>query len=203
MTKYYKHGVNLTNGQKTKISSAYKKRTNVSIKLSKINLTGNDMLALTQTQINKIKNAKNGVQLNLSASQLRFMVKNRKTGGFLPLLLAAVPAILEGIGGLTAGITSAVNSSKSVGEQKRHNEFMENQFTKSGNGVVSDFAGKIPILGTFIQPLLQKIGLGNNDINKIIKGKCLCKNGFSCKQIGNGLYLEPEGNGLFLGQRRE
>src|SRR6478609_5630004 len=108
MTKYYKHGVNLTNGQKTKISSAYKKRSNVSIKLSKINLTGNDMLALTQTQI-------------------------KKTGGFLPLLLSALPAILEGIGGLTAGITSAVNSSKSVGEQKRHNEFMENQFTKSGN----------------------------------------------------------------------
>jgi len=105
---------------------------------------------------------------------------------------------LGGVGGLTAGISSAVSSKKANDEQRRHNEFIENQLVKSGNGVVADVVGKIPILGNFIQPLLQKIGLGTQDVNKMMKGSCICKDGFRAKQIGSGLYLEPaEGNGLF------
>jgi hypothetical protein len=198
MVVYYKYGVHLSEGVKKKIANACKKGISISIKLSKKNLHGNDMLALTQTQINKIKNAKHGVQLNLSASQLKYMIKN---GGFLQLI-PLIAGILGGVGGLTSGITSMVSAVKSNAEQKRHNEAIEQQL-KSGTGVVSNVVGKIPVIGNILEPLLQKIGLGTKDINKIIKGGCLCKDGFLCKQIGSGLYLEPEGSGLFLGPRRE
>src|SRR5206468_5974229 len=201
MAVYYKHGVHLSDGQKKKVANAYKKGISISIKLSNKDLHGNDMLALTQTQINKIKNAKHGVQLNLSVSKLKYMVK---TGGFLPLL-ALIPLIAGAVGaagGLTGAIASAVSAAKSNAEQRRHNEAIEQQL-KSGSGVVSDIAGKVPVIGNLLKPLLQKIGLGTRDCNKVIKGGCLCNDGFLCKQIGSGLWLEPEGSGLFLGPRRE
>src|SRR3989442_12034509 len=98
MTEYSKHGVNLSAGQKTKISSNYKKGYPVSIRISNDDLDGNDFLALTRSQCNQITKAKienNGIQLNVSVSHLQHM---EKTGGFLPLLLAAIPSILGGIG---------------------------------------------------------------------------------------------------------
>src|SRR6267154_2227913 len=177
-TEYYKHGVNLTDGQKRNIESTYKKNSSVSIRLSNKNLEGNDMLAITTTQLNKIRNAKNGVQLNLSASQLRYM---EKTGGFLPLI-PLIAGLLAGVGGITGGVASAVSVAKSIAEQKRHNEAIE----------------KVPIIGNLLGPLLQKIGLGNKEINKIIEGKCICKDGFRLKQIGSGLYFEHKGSGSFL-----
>jgi len=65
--------------------------------------------------------------------------------------------------------------------------------------VVSDFIGKVPMLGPFLQPLLQKIGLGIKDCDKICRGGCVCKNQFRYKKIGNGLFIEPiTGEGLFL-----
>ena len=76
-TEYQKHGVNLSDGQKQKMAIAHKNNEGVSIRISNKNLGGNDMLALTNTQTDKIKNAKNGVQLKLSASQLQYMKKWR------------------------------------------------------------------------------------------------------------------------------
>ena len=202
ITEYYKHGVNLTEGQKKKIHAALKKKKSISIRLSNKNLVRNDVLALPQTQINKIKKFKKGVQLNLSASQLRYM---EKTGGFLPLLLAAIPGILGGIGGLSGGIASAVSAAKQNAEQKRHNEAIEaiEQQLKLGNGVVSDFIGKVPVFGSFLQPILQKIGLGTKEIGKIKKGKCVCKDGFLYRPTENGLLLQHEGSGSFLRPGRE
>ena len=108
MAVYYKHGFNLSEGQKSKISAAYKNGVAISIKLSKKDIQGNDMLALTQTQLNKIKNADKGVQIKLSLAQLNHMVK---TGGFLPLL-TLIPLIAGSVGatgGLTGGIAAAVS----------------------------------------------------------------------------------------------
>ena len=68
MTEYYKYGVNLSAGQKAKISSYYKKGKNVSIRLSKKDLDENDFLALTKIQLNQLtksKNSKKEVQLSL------------------------------------------------------------------------------------------------------------------------------------------
>jgi len=194
---YHKHGVNLSEGQKSKLSAAYKKGVRISLKLSNEDLHGNDMLALTKSQLNKLRKAENGVQLNLSMAQLKYMVK---TGGFLPLL-TLIPLIAGAVGaagGLTGGIASAVSAAKANAEQARHNREVEQQL-KGGSGVVSDLIGKVPLLGSFLQPLLQKIGLGINDCNKICSGRCVCKNRIRYKQIGNGLFIEPiAGEGLFL-----
>src|SRR6476469_3239263 len=149
MVAYYKHGFNLSDGQKSKIAAAYKNRIGISIKISKKDLQGNDMLALTQTQLNKIKNADKGLQIKLSLAQLKHMIK---TGGFLPLL-TLIPLIAGAVGaagGLTGGIASAVSAAKSNAEQARHNREIEEQL-KSGSGVVADVVGKV------VKPLLQKI----------------------------------------------
>ena len=123
-----------------------------------------------------------------------------KNGGFLPLL-ALIPIIASALGAtgaLAGGISSAVSAAKSNAEQARHNRAIEEQL-KSGSGVVSDFAGKIPILGSVLGPLLQKIGLGVTDINKLKRGGCVCRGGFKVKTLGSGIFLEPEGSGIFLG----
>ena len=203
MTVYLKHGFNLSDEQKDKIRKAYEIGAGISIRVSKQNLHGNDMLAITQTQLNKIKKAENGVQLTLSHAQLKHM---EKRGGFLPLLL--IPLITGAVGaagGLTGGIASAVNSSKQTSEQARHNLEMEKQNKaaleqmKTGTGVVSDFVEKVPVIGNILSPLLKKIGLGCKDVDIIKRGGCVCKNNYRVKQIGSGLYLEPsDGSGLFL-----
>jgi hypothetical protein len=187
-TKYTPYGVTLTVGQIKKIKNAHNKNLDVTIKLAKKNLTGNDKLHLTELQINKIKKADNGVQLKLSRAQLDHM---EKVGGFLPLL-AAIPAILGAIGGLAGGVTSAVNSSRQVSEQQRHNKEIENVLKEKSGGALP------------LKSVLTKLGVGKTDISKITKGECACCDGFNIKKIGAGLYLEPQGSrqagtGLFLG----
>jgi len=200
MTEYHDYGVNLSKGQAKKIYNAYKKGTGATIRLVKLNLQGDHKLPLTPTQINKIKKAKNGVQLNLSETQLKHLEKN---GGFIPLLtlIPIIASALGAAGGLAGGISSAVSASKSNAEQARHNRAVEEQL-KAGSGVVSDTVGKIPILGSILGPLMQKLGLGIEDCDKIKNGGCVCRDGYKMKQRGRGLYLEPEGSGLFLGPRR-
>ena len=73
MTEYHQYGVTLSKGQAKKICNAHRKGTGVTIRLTKLNLQGDHKLPLTQTQINKIKKAKNGVQLNLSETQLKHL----------------------------------------------------------------------------------------------------------------------------------
>jgi len=203
MTEYHQYGVNLSKGQADKICNAHKKGTGVTIRLTKLNLQGDHKLPLTQTQINKIKKAKNGVQLNLSETQLKHLKMVEKNGGFIPLLslIPIIASALGAAGGVAGGIASAVSAGKSNAEQARHNRAVEEQL-KAGSGVVSDTVGKIPILGSILGPVLQKLGLGIEDCNKIKNGGCVCCDGYKIKQQGSGLYLEPEGSGLFLGPKR-
>jgi len=155
MTKYRAYGIKLTQGQLKKIIDAHERGVGITLKISKDNLSGNDQIYLTETQINRIQTANTGVELKLSKTQLDHM---KKVGGFLPLL-AAIPALLGAVGGLAGGVASAVNSTRQVSEQRRHNEELE----------------------------------------KVARGGCINCGGFLMKKIGNGLYLEPEGSGVFLG----
>ena len=193
MSVYTNVGVNLSKGQAKKIMS---NKDGVTIRLTKAQLTGDFKLSLTKTQHNKIKKAKNGVQLTLSKSQLEHM---EKTGGFIPLL-ALIPIIASALGaagGVAGGVASAVSSAKSNAEQARHNRVIEEQL-KSGSGIVASSVGKIPVIGKHLEPLLQKIGLGCKDLDKLTNGKCVCFNGKIVKH-GKGLYLDTQGTGLFLG----
>src|SRR5271170_95727 len=147
MTEYHAYGLNLSKGQIKKIALAAKQHREVKIRLSKNNLQGDHKLPLTQRQINKIKKSKTGIDLELSASQLRLL---EKSGRFIPLL-ALLPAIFGGLGaagGLAGGIASAVSSAKNAeaavaaqAETERHNHEVEAQL-KTGNGVVSEVVGR-------------------------------------------------------------
>lgn len=198
------YGLALTKGQASKIANAAKKHSSVEIRLTKNSSQGNYKLPLTQTQINQInksKNNKKGMNLKLSASQLKHL---EKTGGLLPLL-ALLPLIFGGIGaagGVAGGVASAVsavNNAKAAAaaqaETERHNREVEAQLKTGtgagGGGIISDFVGKAPVIGSFFKPLLQKIGLGTNECKKVMNG--------SCVHLGEGLFLRPSGEGLFIG----
>src|SRR5258708_10778594 len=204
--KYEYIGVNLSKAQIKKLYIAHKKKVSVTIRLTKKNLFGDNKLPLTKTQINKIRSSKSGLDLNLSIAQLKHL---EKTGGFIPFL-ALLPALLGGIGaagaaaGGTAAIVTAVKNAKAnnaaQAEVERHNKVLEEQnalalqsSTKSGTGILSNIAGKIPVVGETIKHYLQKLGLGLKECNKIENGECLC--------IGKGLYLGASGSGLFLGPK--
>ena len=78
-------------------------------------------------------------------------------------------------------------------ETERHNREVEAQL-KAGGGIASEFVGKVPLIGSFLKPLLEKIGLGISDSNKVMNGGCIC--------LGKGLYLRPYGGGLYTGPER-
>src|SRR6266581_4040016 len=199
-SKYENFGVNLSTAQAKKIINASKKHAGVRIRLSKNNLVGNHKLPLTKTQINRLTKSKTGVDLSLSAAQLKYC---EKTGGFLPLL-SLIPLILGGLGAVVSAVKSSRAQNASQAELERHNKAIEEQNAaalKAGSGILSNAAGYIPVVGETIKYYLQKLGLGINDCNKIERGACLCLGkGLYLGTVGSGLYLGPKsGSGLFLG----
>ena len=162
----------------------------------------------------------------------------KKSGGLLPLL-ALLPLIFAGLGaagGVAGGVASAVSSAKNasaaaaqIAEMERHNREIESQLKSGanannssgagvsngdvvGNGIISDAASRIPVVGPFIVPILKRLGLGLADINTITKGGCVSCNGICLKTVGGGLFIETgkglnlgtqnvSGDGLFLGQK--
>ena len=219
-SKYILHGLDLTDGQLEKIIRASQNNESVVVRISKDNLNGNvHKIPLTKTQVKRITRAKNGFNLSLSSAQLKYL---KKSGGLLPLL-ALLPLIFAGLGaagGVAGGVASAVSSAKNasaaaaqIAEMERHNREIESQAVlKSGNGIVSDAASKIPVVGPYIVPILKRLGLGLADINTITNGGCINCNGICLKTVGGGLFIETgkglnlgtqnvSGDGLFLGQK--
>ena len=97
-----------------------------------------------------------------------------------------------------------------IAEMERHNREIESQLKSGangagvsngnvvGNGIISDAASRIPIVGPFIVPILKRLGLGLADINTITKGGSVECNGICVKKVGGGLFIET-GKGLNLG----
>lgn len=201
MTEYY--GLSLTSGQIRKIIYAANKQSSVTIRLSKDNLRGSHKLPLTKRQINRIEKSKTGMNLTLSYDQIKHVNKMisdlQKRGGIIPLLtlIPIIASMIGAAGGLSGGVAasiSAANNAKAASaaqaELERHNRTVEDQL-KSGSGTVSDYVAKVPVIGNFLKPLLQKLGLGVGEFNKIKKGGCVC--------LGKGLFLKPYGSGLYIG----
>ena len=115
---YISHGLKISDNQKEKIKLAIKNNEAVTIRVEDI---GDDILALTTTQINKINKAfekDKGVNIKLSKQQLKYN-KDHVTGGFIGLLArSALPIaakVLPQVGkhlalGSLAGVaTNSVN----------------------------------------------------------------------------------------------
>ena len=141
MTTYTLCGLSLTQNQKESIRKARDNGAGITIRLLYDHLEGNDNLGLTTNQIagiNKRKQMHKGMDLKLSATQIK---KMSKIGGILPLL-ALLPLIFGGIGaagaaaGGAAAIAKAVNDGKAAAEaqkeEERHNKEVERQL---GNGL--------------------------------------------------------------------
>ena len=118
--------INLSVNQLKKIRNAYEKQTPVTIRLSyeQISKKGEYDVLLTETQKKRLDNNKKlekGVLLHLSYEQI-------KTGGFLPILLAILGAVVATAGGAAAvanSVISAKHQSAEEEEMKRHNREME------------------------------------------------------------------------------
>ena len=214
--------MNLTDNQLEKIIRASQNKPGEVVRITKDNLNENlHEIPLTKTQINRITKAKNGLNLFLSSSQLKYL---KKSGGLLPLL-ALLPLIFAGLGaavGVAGGVASAESSAKNasaaaaqIAEMERHNREIESQLKSGanaanaanagnrsgaviGNRIVPDAASRIPVVGPFIVPILKRLGFGLADINTITKGGCVSCNGISMKTVGGGLFIET-GEGLNLG----
>ena len=75
---YVKYGVKLSAGQKEKLVKALSNKSAITIRLTKSDLTGNDELMLTRTQLKRIQKAmknKTGVDLKISKTQISHLVQ--------------------------------------------------------------------------------------------------------------------------------
>ena len=113
-TNYVKYGLNLSDGQKESIVRAYKNKTSLTIRLNKNELVGNDILFLTEAQVNKINKSKlqkKGLQLKLSKNQL---IQSKKIeGGLIPLAILPALAAIGKIAG-AAALSGVVGTSSSM-----------------------------------------------------------------------------------------
>ena len=178
--RYVNLKVNISEGQKQKLHNALQVGGPVSIHLGYDDLDGEDVLALTNSQVTKITKAYEGgkgITIKMSKSQLAHNMKVE--GGFLGLLarlaVRALPMLTKtvlpalGVGALTGLASSGVQ--KVMG---------------SGTG---------PSMGSGTGPSMGQ-GL------YLKKGGCVCH----VETDGKGLYLSPTsgsgfsnvGNGLYL-----
>lgn len=184
MSRYSNVHVHVSENQKTKIKSALQNKTPVSIRLGHEDFNGDDILALTKTQINKMEmNSKQnkGVTLKLSLAQVKYNLKVE--GGFLGMLagLAArvLPFLLKTVApalatGAISGIANNL-SQKALGPPK------------TGSGLYLKRGGQVARIETDGKGLY---------LNPPSSGK-----GFPS---GNGLYLKQgnqySGSGIILGE---
>ena len=95
MAAYEKVKLKISDNQKEKIQLALKNNEKVTIRITE---TGEDILALTKGQINKIKKAfemNKGVNITLSKQQIKYNLKIE--GGFLGMLAGLAASFLPKI----------------------------------------------------------------------------------------------------------
>ena len=92
MTTYFEYDVKLTDGQKSKLASAIRNKSPLTLRLKHSQLRGSDELMLTKRQISKIKKSianGTGTDIKISKTQIRHSVKH---GGNLFSSLASLGA---------------------------------------------------------------------------------------------------------------
>ena len=112
---YVKYGVKLSADQKKKLAKALSNKSSITLRLTKSDLTGNDILMLTSTQLKRIKKAinnKTGVDLKISKTQIRSVVQKGGSlwSSLLNLGMKALPYASKAIPALTTGAIQALGS---------------------------------------------------------------------------------------------
>lgn len=139
MSNYTEYSVKLTDGQKTKLRSAIKNNSGLTLRLKHKNLSGPDELMLTATQISRIKKSISngtGADIKISKTQIR---KSVKYGGNLFGALASMgarmlPYAAKAAPALATGALSAVG------------EKLLNKIMGSGITIPKKFYSMLPML---------------------------------------------------------
>jgi hypothetical protein len=181
--KYINVKVGLSDGQKNKIKNSISRGAeSISIRLSHENLNGDDIIALTKSQINKLEKAidfSKGVTIKMSKTQIAHNMKI--DGGFLPVLAGLAAKVLP-------LLTSTVLPALGVGAL---------------SGLASSGVNKILGNGLYLKP---KNGGCCCKVETDGCGLYLSPtNGKALESLGSGLYLFKEGraydgSGLLLGE---
>ena len=124
MTTYFEYGVKLTDGQKSKLASAIRNKTPLTLRLKHSHLRGSDELMLTKRQIDKIKKSLangTGSNIKISKTQIRRSVKH---GGNLFTSLASIgskllPYAIKGVSKVAPALaTGAASALGEIGLKK-------------------------------------------------------------------------------------
>ena len=113
MTTYFEYGVNLTDKQKRSLGSAMNNNAPLILRIKHSNLTGNDELMLTKTQLKRIQKSLangTGADIRISKTQIR---KVAKRGGSLFSTLASLGARI--LPYAVKGLSKAVPALKATG----------------------------------------------------------------------------------------
>jgi len=184
-TRYTNVQVRVSEDQKAKIRNAlHSGAVSVSIRLKPEDFTGEDLLALTQTQVNKLKKAyesNKGATTKMSKTQIKHNLK--VTGGFLPLLAGLAAKAIFILTGtvLPALATGALSGLASTSVSKIMGSGMGQKFYLKKEGSVYTMLPQGE--GLYLKPY---------------RGKGLDKQ-------GEGLYIKSgtgfvDGRGLLLGR---
>ena len=163
MTTYLEYGVTLTDGQKSKLMSAIKNKSPLTLRLKHSHLRGLDELMLTRRQIARIKKSLangTGTDIKISKTQIRRSVKH---GGNLFTSLASLgarflPYAIKGISKVAPALaTGAASALGDIGIKKLF-----------GKGVPSVTIPKrfLPMLSPFAREFTKA---QINQINKVYK----------------------------------
>ena len=120
MTTYIEYGVTLTDGQKSKLASAIKNKSPLTIRLKHSHLRGSDELMLTQRQITKIKKSLRdgtGSDIKISRTQIRRSVKHG--GNLFTSLAKLLPYAIKGVSKVAPALaTGAASALGDIGIKK-------------------------------------------------------------------------------------
>ena len=125
---YHSIRLNLTKHQLEKIAHAIREDTSVKLRIA-MDHNGSHSLHVSERQHNKLlKGGNHDIEFSKAhIHHLKIIHPKLKSGGFLPLvaLIPLIASALAGVGGLSGGIASAVNSTKAAHEAERHNKEVE------------------------------------------------------------------------------
>ena len=166
MANYIEYGVTLTDGQKSKLMTAIKKRSPLTLRLKHSHLQGTDELMLTQRQIAKIKKSLvngTGADIKISQTQIRSLVKR---GGNLFTSLARtgaklLPYAVKGVSKVAPAL--ATGAASAVGDLGMKKLFGKGGAFGAGITIPKKF---FPMLNQIVEELTKA---QIDQINKIFK----------------------------------
>ena len=110
MTELHQISVKLSEGQKRKLSKAYRNREEISLRLSKNALSGSDVLMVpmnTVKRLSKLKTANKGMVITISKYNIRRQTGSGIFSSILPVLRDVAPTIGKTLGlSALAGLAS-------------------------------------------------------------------------------------------------